>query len=292
MKISYLIVTKNRPEELALTLNKLKASIDLSSEEVLVFIDGCKKSESIVKTFDWVNWTVSTNSLGASPARHQLYKKAKGNIFIGLDDDAHPLTPDFSATVLSEFKKNEELGIIAFQEIRGVFSSDEEALTNFKDRDSFFTNDFVGCGFAVKKEVYDATSGFPDWMTIYGEETALAFEVLDLGYSIHYNNNIAVNHRVDKKKRLSVGRNYYRFENQLSNTIKLILIYYNNPMYNLAKLLFHNFKKYALKDFRYFLSYSKVVLGLLFKVGSILRIRKAIKPSTMDKVINLRQLEY
>ena len=48
MKISILIVTKNRPDELEITLNKLFGLLDLSVHEVLVFIDGCNKTEILI----------------------------------------------------------------------------------------------------------------------------------------------------------------------------------------------------------------------------------------------------
>lgn len=292
MKLSFLIVTKNRPDDLVFTLNKLKNLIDSSIHEVLVFIDGCSKTEAVIDKFSWVNWTVSKESISASPARHILYKKAKGTIFIGLDDDAHPISNDFITTIVSEFDTNKNLGIIAFQEIRGLFKSDNEALKLAKPSQSYFTNDFVGCGFAIKKNVYEATDGFPVWMDIYGEEPALAIQVLDLGFDIKYNSNIIVNHRVDVEKRKLQKRNYFRFEKQLINSIKYYLIYYKHPSVKILKLLFHNFKKYALSDIRYFKLFFKALLIVFFQFFSILKFRKPVKKSTITKKVSLQLLNY
>jgi len=292
MDISFVIVTKNRAKDLALTLKKLKVLMDESIHEVLVFIDGCQDTEKIVSDFDWVNWSMVKESVSASPARNALYRKAKGKIFIGLDDDAHPISPNFIASVETEFNENENLGIIAFQEIRGLFKDDDEALSFSKERPSYLTNDFIGCGFAVKKEVYDATNGFPLWMDIYGEEPALALEVLDLGYDIKYNNSIKVNHRVDVAKRKVQGRNYFRFERQLKNTIRFYLVYYPNPFLKVIKTLVHNFRKYAIKDITYFKSYFKVCFNTLFKMGTILKYRKPVKRETLKAKLNLKGLKY
>lgn len=89
MEISFLIVTKNRPSELQFTLQQLQLLYDSSQHEVLVFIDGCKETETLQSQYDWVQWYVSPTSISASPARNFLYAKAVGAIFIGLDDDAH-----------------------------------------------------------------------------------------------------------------------------------------------------------------------------------------------------------
>ncbi|MFD1294261.1 glycosyltransferase family 2 protein [Lutibacter holmesii] len=292
MQISFLIVTKNRPEDLALTLNKLKVLIDVSIHEVLVFIDGCSKTEVIIANFDWVKWIIVKDSISASPARCALYKKAKGTIFIGLDDDAHPLTPNLILQVEQAFTANTNLGIIAFQEVRGLFEADQVALKNSKTLESYFTNDFIGCGFAIKKDVYEATNGFPVWIDIYGEETAVALEVLDLGYDILYEPNIKVNHRIDGEKRKQQGRNYFRFGRQLKNTLRYYIVYYPNPTKKVIKTLWHNFKKYALKDWSYFKSFVVVVFSTPFKLPKILKYRQPVKSKTIKAILNLKPLKY
>ncbi len=292
MKISFLIVTKNRDRDLVLTLSKLKVLIDLSIHEVLVFIDGCSETETLIKKFDWVNWTVLKKSISASPARNILYKKAKGSVFIGLDDDAHPISENFIDTIENEFSEANNIGIVAFQEVRGIFKNDKKALLQAKKGKSHLTNDFVGCGFAMTKKVYDATNGFPVWIDIYGEEPALALEVMDLGYDIKYNNNIIVNHRVDSEKRKQQGRNYYRFERQLKNEIRYYLVYYPKPIKSVLKVLFHNFKKYALSNFIYFKLFVKVCFSTLFNITRILKHRKPVKYKTLERKQTLVNLKY
>ncbi|MBU2952146.1 glycosyltransferase [Tamlana agarivorans] len=292
MQISFLIVTKNRPEDLAFTLNKLKSIIDLSNHEVLVFIDGCSRTETIVKDFEWVYWTISKESVSASPARNTLYKKAKGAIFIGLDDDAHPISTNFITSIQLEFSLNKNLGIIAFQEVRGVFNQDAEALLYAKERNAYYTSDFVGCGFAIKKDVYIATNGFPVWIDIYGEEPALALEVLDLGFHILYQPQIKVNHRVDFEKRKLQGRNYFRFEKQLKNSISFYLVYYKSPFLKIVKLLVHNFKKYAVTDWQYFKSFVYVCVLAVLKLPSILSYRQPVKAGTLQTIKKLQGLNY
>ncbi|MFV5698664.1 glycosyltransferase family 2 protein [Flavobacterium sp. ZT3R17] len=293
MEITVLIVTRNRPEELVITLDKLYCLLDLSLHEVLVFIDGCIQTSSLVDQYPWVHWECSAISLGASPARNALYKKAKGTVFIGLDDDAHPLSPDFIAQTQSVFSRDKQTGIIAFQEVRGVFLNDQEALQKAAPKvERYFTNDFVGCGFAVRKEVYNQTNGFPVWMDIYGEESCLGIEVLDLGYEIYYDNTIVVNHRVDKKKRLGQGRNYFRFEKQLKNTIYYYLVYFPNPFLKIVKLLFHNFKKYGLANRTYFQLFWKSLFCALKEFSQVIKYRKPVQQSTLQKMNNLRGIKY
>ncbi len=293
MEISILIVTKNRPDELEITLNRLIGLLDLTLHEVLVFIDGCEKTEMLIAKYPWVQWENSVLSISASPARNKLYKKAKGTIFIGLDDDAHPLSKDFITQAQSVFLENEKIGIIAFQEIRGVFISDDEALTLAEPKmDCYPTNDFVGCGFAIRKEVYEKTNGFPVWIDIYGEESCLAIEVLDLDYEIYYDTTIIVNHRVDKNKRLVQGRNYFRFEKQLKNTIFYYVVYYPNPMLKIARLLFHNLKKYGLYNLTYFKLFWSALFIVIKELDAVLQFRKPVQKSTLSKIKTLKGIKY
>jgi GT2 family glycosyltransferase len=293
MEITILIVTKNRVAELEITLQRLMNFLDLNVHEVLVFIDYCQKTNALISKYPWVIWEYSDKSIGASPARNKLYKKAKGKILIGLDDDSHPLEKQFIAQTEAVFLENKNIAIIAFQEIRGVFLSDEVALSNSeKSIQKYVTSDFVGSGFAIRKEVYDQTRGFPEWIDIYGEESCLAIEAMDLGYEIWYDNTIKINHRIDRQKRLLQGRNYFRFERQLRNTIYYFMVYYPNPFLKIAKLLFHNFKKYAIQDWNYFRLFCKAVFVACTSIFYILKFRKQIKNSTFQKIKILKGIKY
>lgn len=293
MDVSIVIVTKNRAEALAFTLNKVQKLIDSSKHEVLVFIDGCKATELIKKDFPWVKWFGVTKSIGASPARNQLYKNAIGTILIGLDDDAHPITTNFIEKCTVLFESNSKLGIIAFQEVRGVFESDVLALEQAEKGVFFYqTNDFIGCGFAIKNDVYQKTNGFPLWMDIYGEETCVAYEVLDGNYEIIYDNSIIVNHRVNKIQRQQQGKYYFRFQKQLKNTIFFFLVYRKNPLKLIFKTVFHNFKKYAFKDFTYFKLFWVAMFQVVFHFFSVLKFRKPIKNATLQKIKQLQSLKY
>jgi glycosyltransferase involved in cell wall biosynthesis len=285
MKVSILIISKNRKEELAITLRRLKNIVDISVHEVLVLLDGCTDgSKELVTQFDWINWTVLNESIGASRARNFLYKKATGTIFIGFDDDAHPLQDDFVSIVESIFEENNNIGIIAFQEIKGVFKSDEEALSQKPNqKGEYLCNEFVGCGFAITKSVYFATNGFPVWIDIYGEESCVAIEVLANKKDILYTNRVSVNHRVNKQARLDCGMNYFRFEKQLKNTAFYFIVYHKNPSLKIVKLLLHNFKKYALKDITFFKSYFKVVGIVIAQLPKVLKYRKPISKSIIKK---------
>jgi GT2 family glycosyltransferase len=291
IKFSFLLVTKNRPKELWFTLEKLHFFKN-SETEILVYVDGCEKTKTIVSDFPWVNWYFGENSFGASPARAFLYKMAKGKYFIGLDDDAHPVSSSFLEKIENHFLLNEMLGIIAFQEIKGMFNSDLEVLQKAKKQNKYSTNDFIGSGFAISNVAYNATNGFPIWMDIYGEETALSLEVLNKDYSILFIPEIIVNHRIDVEKRKAAGRNYFRFEKQLKNTLNFYVVYHPKPFVPIAKAIFHNFKKYAFINTTYFKCFCRAVFSFLLGLSKVIKFRNIIPLEIWKLRQSLQSIPY
>nr|WP_315234336.1 glycosyltransferase family 2 protein [uncultured Flavobacterium sp.] len=294
MQTSILIVSKDRKEELEFTLMVLAKMLDFSIQEVLVFLDGCSDDSFVLQDkMNWVRWYSSEKSIGASAARHYLYPKAQGEFLIGLDDDAHPLKIDFVEQTITIFQQKTNVGIISFQEIKGIFNSDKEALDKFDVKEEeYYCSDFIGCGFAIRKEVYDSTNGFPIWIDIYGEESCVAIEVLSKGFDIMYSNKIKVNHRVDREERKLMGQNYFRFGKQLKNTTYYYLVYYPFPLVKILKLYWHNFRKYALTDIKCFKIFLNVIFKVLLNIPKVLKYRKPIDKAVIKKIAYLSALKY
>lgn len=294
MQASVLIVSRNRKEELKNTLVILEKMLDFQMNEVLVFLDGCTDNSELLKEdFKWVQWYLSSESMGASAARNKLYPYAKGEFLIGLDDDAHPLSSNFIFEVTSLFEKYPNVGIIAFEEIKGKFISDDEALAkNELKEEEYYCNEFIGCGFSIRKDVYKSTNGFPVWVDIYGEESCVAIEVLANGYDILYSSAIKVNHRVDMAKRKLEGKNYFRFGKQLKNSTYYFLVYYPFPVFKILKMYLHNFKKYAVKDFRFFKIFFRVIIEVVFNIPKVLRYRKPVDKKVLLKIRSLSPIRF
>lgn len=289
MEASILIVSYNRKEHLNFTLSILEDYIDYSKHEIKVFLDGCNdNSIELKEVFPKVDWNISSTRLGASRARNVLYNSAKGNILIGLDDDAHPLQKDFIERVIKEFNKDSKIGIIAFQEIKGVFINDQEVLRSKpSELKHYLCKEFYGCGFAIKRDSYKATRGFPVWVDIYGEEACVAIEVLSNNESILYTNEISVNHRVDTEVRKKAKKNYYRFKKQLKNSFNFYLVYYKNPVKSILRLLYHNFTKYAIKDLNFFMNFFKAIFESIIMLPKTLKYRKPVSKEVIKRRIEL-----
>jgi len=264
-------------------------------DEIRVFLDGCTDdSETLKNIFPEVHWYGSKTMTGASGARSILYKTAKGKILFGFDDDAHPLQPDFIEITQQIFNTHPKVGLIAYKEIKGVFDSEFIPENLLKKQPDLLVNDFVGCGFAVQKTIYECTRGFPSWIDIYGEEVCLAVEILDIEKEILYTHQIQVNHRVDIYKRKKAGAGYFRFEKQLKNTTWFYLVYYPFPLLlkKIGKLYFHNLKKYGFKDLGFCKGFFRASVTNLFYFGNILKFRRPVKEQTLIKFNQLAKPQY
>ena len=296
MEASILIVSRNRKAELQKTLSILENYISKERHEIRVFLDGVSDgSEELERIFPWVHWDGSEETLGASRARNILYRKAKGEILFGFDDDAHPLQSDFIKKTSVIFDAQKNLGIIGFREIKGIFKNDDQIPQQLlKESEDYFSNEFLGCGFAIRKEVYDRTRGFPVWIDIYGEEVCVAWETMVEGYDILFTGKVIVNHRVDRQKRKAVGAGYFRFEKQLKNTTYFYLVYYPFPLLlkKILKLYLHNFRKYALRDGKFFKAFFAAFVEVVVHMNNILKYRRPVTKENLRKIKQLRNPGY
>jgi GT2 family glycosyltransferase len=291
MKFSILIVSYQRHEALCQTLHWLDQNIDSTITEVLVMLDGYGESLQIYRDlYPNIIWFSSKEHLGASRCRNILYKKAKGIYLIGLDDDANPIQENFLDKVELLFSQNKSLAIISFYEFKNISLPQELNIPDIH----YFTNDFIGCGFAIRKDIYEKTDGFPLWIDIYGEELCVASEVLDMGYNILFTSAICVHHRVDKELRKNMGYNLFRFQKSLINQTLYFLVYY--PLleipYKLIRLYVHNLNKYGSKNFTYFFTIIKSLLIVFLRLPIVIKYRKPISLPTLKLIRKLPNPRY
>lgn len=296
MKASVLIVSRNRREELLKTLSFLQIYLDPAVHEIRVFLDGCTDSSpDLIELMPQIKWEISEIHLGASKARSVLYKKALGKVLYGFDDDAHPLQENFIEITEELFNQNPRLGIIGYKELKGTLQSKPVPKEYvFAKKENVLVKDFLGCGFAIKKSVYDSTRGFPEWIDIYGEEICLAFETLHAGFDIMFTHEIVVHHRKDVQLRKKSGANLFRFEKQLKNTTFFYLVYYPLPLMlkKLLKLYLHNFRKFAVRDPAFLKSFISATIDSVWGIKRVLRYRKPVSKKEIKRFSQLPNPDY
>ncbi len=221
MDISFLIPTKNRPNDLDLNLNSInKLNIINIDYEIIVLDDGSSVNyNKIISKYKFVKYYKNKCSIGISKARNKLAYLAKGKYLIFIDDDV-TLDKDINLDVLSQlFETDNKLGLIAFN-ITALFGSDvysEQCKSNspsnvqkeikqipFKKYQLFFSSIlsenvnyvsyFIGAAFACKKSIFDKRITFDELFFWGNEELDFSYNLIKNEYKLMFHPAFKANH--------------------------------------------------------------------------------------------------
>ena len=199
IKFSILISTKNRLEDLQLTLQKISHLLQREDVECIIYDDGSTDNTSEFLKEKHQNIQVLTNqkSKGYIYNRNYLLNNCKGNYAISLDDDSNFITENCLQIIENHFQTNENCGVIACR----IFWSKEEPLTTITNEVVQKVSGFVGCGHIWNMDAWKKIPNYPEWFEFYGEEDFASLQLVKKGLEIHYVPEILVHHRVNVSAR-------------------------------------------------------------------------------------------
>lgn len=199
IKYSILITTKNRLEDLQLTLQKIAHLLQREDVECIVYDDGSTDNTSEFLKENHTNIQLLTNekSKGLIHNRNYLLNNCKGKYAISLDDDSNFITENSLEIIDNHFKANVNCGVIACR----IFWGKEEPLTFHTNQVVQRVSGFVGCGHVWNLKAWKAIPNYPEWYFFYGEEDFASLQLLKKGLEIHYVPEILVHHRVNVSER-------------------------------------------------------------------------------------------
>ncbi len=235
-RISIQIITYNRPADLLeLLINLSKQNrIDEVLEEILILNNA--STESYDTVISYVNahpeikarYIWSDVNLGVAKGRNKLTQVAKGKLLLNIDDDMVFTDNDDIAKLAALFDepffKEANTGIITFRVI--YYENNEVQITAFphkmydkyKSKSRFLTAYFAGGAHIMKAEVMQKTGPYPTDFHYGMEEYDLAYRMLDVGYTIGYDNSVTVAH---KESALGRPPNYRKLQMQWINKSKV-----------------------------------------------------------------------
>lgn len=213
-KISILISTKNRVNELVYSLNKILFLIERDDVECVVFDDGSTDNtfEIINKEFFQIRLLRNEISKGYLFCRNKMLNDAKSEFAISLDDDAHFLTKKPIEEIESYFKQNSSCGAIAFRVFWGV----DPPKHFYTEQEIQKVKSFVGCGHVWRIKAWQEIANYPEWFEFYGEENFASLQLFKQKWEVHYLPDILVHHRVDLTKRTQTNKDFkFRYQRAL-----------------------------------------------------------------------------
>lgn len=213
MKLSVLVVTFNRPDDLLELLQSVADQEGAAEilEELLILDNGTSVDYS--RCWDFVRQHSelpirvlrSETNIGAAAGKNLLLREARGDVFLFLDDDAvlstsHDLAA--AASVLEkEFFREAKAGIVQLRVVYHDTKEPQRSAYPHKRREpttadtEFLTSFFAGCATLMRKEALDLAGLYPEEFAIYMEEYDLGYRVIDAGYSIGYDPSVTVEHK-------------------------------------------------------------------------------------------------
>lgn len=199
---SIIIVTHNREKELKELLRNLKKQT-YKKYEIVIVNNGKKLNIAGTRVFNL------DKNIGCGPGRNYGAYKARGDIFLFIDDDAELEDKNTLKKILMEMK-DESIGILNLR-VKNFYTG-ETSKYEFPSKDLNDVNKrmkigyFCGCAFAIKKELYLRTriDNLPGI-----DELGLSYKVVKAGYDIIYIPYLAVLHKKTSQGRPSDNQSLY-----------------------------------------------------------------------------------
>ena len=196
---AFLIATKNRCQELLLTLESLAPYTSNSAVRCVVFDDGSTDgtSQAIQDHFPAVELWRNEESRGYLYCRNQLLNHVDADFLISLDDDAHFISDRVLELIQQTFDTLPHAGVLAFR----IFWSEQLPSSTDSSDETLPVNSFVGCGHVWRKTAWQLIPNYPEWFQFYGEEDWATLQLYQQGFTVQYVPEILVHHRVDQSRR-------------------------------------------------------------------------------------------
>jgi GT2 family glycosyltransferase len=217
--LSIIIITYNRPDDTLFLLKNIAGQQGASTLLESVIIVNNASTEDYKPVTDFIaarpdvpfQYENAPENLGVARGRNYAIALAKSPIIITLDDDAYFRDNDALLQIQKAFEENygqaRPVGILSF---KVLYASTGQLQQNafphkrfeeYKHKDKFLASYFIGCGHAIKKEVYDRTGPYPADFFYGMEEYDLCYRALNEGYAIAYNSAVVVMHNESPKGR-------------------------------------------------------------------------------------------
>lgn len=198
-KFAIHITTKNRLEELKITLKSIADLIDAENVECVICDDGSTDGTSIYvrEYYPKVKLYTFEISSGYLVQRNFMLNNSNADYAISLDDDAYFLSDNILEIIKSNFQNYPKCALLAFRIYWGLKPPE----STFDSSAAYITNGFVGCGHVWKIDVWRQLPDYLEWFRFYGEEQFMSYQLFKHGWQIMYTPEILVHHMVDLKAR-------------------------------------------------------------------------------------------
>ncbi len=269
MRGSFVIVNYNRKDELLLTISKTKDVIinDPTAYEIIIVDNASTDGSAAAVKAQHPDVILIENEVNiGAPAWNAGFAKAKGDYFIILDDDSHLESGLDEA--LQYLDRNSNVGVLALNIKGGAYNT-------FDWKDMAETVGFIGCGFILRRELYEKIGGYAPWIFLYTNEWEYGIRCLDAGYKIIYYEKCHVIHRTSSINRTTKRLIVFSVRNEMAIVYKY---FSKNRNLYLTRVFLNNLKgicKYGIASVSWYYS----------AFNEFLKLKKTLKQTPVKKEV-------
>jgi GT2 family glycosyltransferase len=215
MRFAIMIATRNRCADLRRTCAAL-TSLDPAPDEVLICADGCTDDTVPMLRREFPGFVVIENAgrRGSVASRDRMLRIASADVVVSLDDDSHPVGPDFLSRLGKVLEAHPEAAVVAFAEVRDGDRADPAALSR-DERRGRYVPAYANCGAAMRRDLYLELAGFPRFFGHMYEEPDYALQCYAAGRAVWFEPGLAVRHHMSRVNRHEGRRQRLHARNEL-----------------------------------------------------------------------------
>ncbi|WP_426483875.1 glycosyltransferase family 2 protein [Flavobacterium sp. 2] len=282
-KFTIVIPTKNRLEDLKVTLEKLSFLFEQKDVHFLICDDGSTDGtfEYITTNFPKIEIFSNKISKGIHCTRNQLMARVKSPYAINIDDDIHFITQNPTSLIEEYFNLNPNCAIIGFR----IFWN-KLPPSSIETNDVPYRMKSFGAGASVwRMSAWNSIPNYPEWFVFYGEEDFASYHLFLNKWEIHYLPTILTHHRVDIKSRKKHKDYVSRSRKSLRAGWYLYFLFYPVKMIpkKLAYSIWMQLKSKVFKgDLKAFIAINLALFDLVWSFPKIVKNSKRLTQSEYD----------
>lgn len=263
MTLSIIIVTYNSLDYIEECIDSILNNIGMFDIEIIVVdnspFDIAKEMELLLmnKYFKEVRYIHNSENLGYGYGNNIGIRESNGEIICIMNPDIVISSPDLFKDAISQFSKDDRLGMLGYKQIGGqnlsyyfrqefflpIFTA---VLTKLSNKLNLFYSKFMhlsGAFFFSKRDVFTVIGGFDESFFLYNEESDITKRLFTAGFTVKYDKKIHYIHNIGDRSYTSIET----FKLLIDSAIKYLDKYKYNKIKYLTKIRFELKLKYYMR---------------------------------------------
>ncbi len=226
VKLSLVFLNYNRLDETRRTLQHLRQFCSGRKDIEIIAVDNGSTdgTAEFLQHQTGIQAVLLADNTGIA-GYNEGFKRARGQYILVLDDDSNPQSLPALDNAVNKLEQTTDIGIIACRII--TQDGGDQWSWHLPAEQNFVPSPFfIGCGFIIRRSLFEKTGWYPESFFLYQNEIEVAFQTRLQGFDIYYDPECIVIHRGKPGQRPGWRRVFF----PTRNTLWLIRRYYPQPL--------------------------------------------------------------